>query len=89
VILPHLNREVVKEVQRLLEGVGNKETPLVSLEPLTKELGIKNIFFKDEGKRLGIQSFKGPGGTFALINTMCKHLGKTSKDFTNLNDLNV
>jgi len=62
-------------------------TPLLSLDNMTKDLGIKNIFFKDEGKRLGIQSFKGPGATYSLVKTMCKHLKKESTDFTDLNEL--
>lgn len=40
-----------------------------------------NVYFKNEGTRLGIQSFKGPGATFALVKEMAKQLEKETKDF--------
>jgi len=47
-------RDEAKEVQRLLESVGNKPTPLVELKGLNQLLGIKGLFVKDESKRLEI-----------------------------------
>lgn len=45
-------------------------TPLVSLEELAEKFGVKSIFVKDEGNRLGLPSFKILGaswGTFRAI----------------------
>jgi diaminopropionate ammonia-lyase len=45
-------------------------SPLVSLADLAKELGLKNIFVKDESSRIGLPSFKILGaswGTFRAI----------------------
>jgi len=78
---------VVKEVARLLEGVGGKETPLIPVNNFTADLGIKDILFKDEGQRLGIQSFKGPGASYAVFKTMCKLLGTESTSYENLGQL--
>ncbi|KIW28297.1 uncharacterized protein PV07_07973 [Cladophialophora immunda] len=49
---------------------GYKETPLVPLNDLAKELDVKAIFVKDESSRLGLPSFKVLGaswGTFRAI----------------------
>ena len=43
-----------------------KPTPLESLSKLSKELGLKNIFYKDESKRFGLKSFKALGGAYAV-----------------------
>lgn len=45
------------------------ETPLIRMNKLEKELGIKEIIIKDEGKRLGLKSFK-PLGAFYAINAI-------------------
>ncbi len=55
--------------------VGNKPTPLVGLADLASECGVKEIYVKDESQRVGTQAFKVAGGTFAMINVMCKKLG--------------
>jgi diaminopropionate ammonia-lyase len=45
----------------------NKETPLHLLPGLAARLGVANIYMKDEGYRLGLGSFKGLGGAYAVI----------------------
>ncbi len=56
------------EVERFL---ANREdhapTPLVSLPGLAHALGIGAIHVKDEGKRLGLGSFKALGGAYAVV----------------------
>ena len=42
-------------------------TPLVSLPVLAESLGIQALHIKDEGKRLGLGSFKALGGAYATI----------------------
>ncbi|WP_292275300.1 pyridoxal-phosphate dependent enzyme, partial [Mesorhizobium sp.] len=43
------------------------ETPLHALPALAGELGIAALHIKDEGKRLGLGSFKALGGAYAVI----------------------
>ncbi len=41
-------------------------TPLIKLNKLSRELNIKEIFYKDEDKRFNLKSFKALGGAFAV-----------------------
>ena len=41
-------------------------TPLISLNKLTKELNLNQIFYKDESKRFKLKSFKALGGAYAV-----------------------
>ena len=45
---------------------GYSPTPLLSLNKLSKELNLKNIFYKDENKRFDLKSFKALGGAYAV-----------------------
>ena len=45
---------------------GYAPTPLISLNKLSKELNLKNIFYKDEDKRFDLKSFKALGGAYAV-----------------------
>ena len=45
---------------------GYAPTPLISLNKLSKELNLKNIFYKDENKRFDLKSFKALGGAYAV-----------------------
>ncbi|MDB9717946.1 diaminopropionate ammonia-lyase [Candidatus Pelagibacter sp.] len=45
---------------------GYSPTPLISLNKLSKELNLKNIFYKDENKRFNLKSFKALGGAYAV-----------------------
>ena len=54
-----------------------RPTPLESLNKLSKELELKNIFYKDESKRFGLKSFKALGGAYAV-----EKITKGRKDIT-------
>ena len=43
-----------------------KDTPLLKLNKLEKNLKLKNIFYKDESKRFHLKSFKALGGAYAV-----------------------
>ena len=45
---------------------GYSPTPLVELNKLSKELNLNKIFYKDEGKRFDLKSFKALGGAYAV-----------------------
>ncbi|TIN39100.1 MAG: diaminopropionate ammonia-lyase, partial [Mesorhizobium sp.] len=56
------------EAERFLAARDNyAETPLHALPALAGELGIAALHIKDEGKRLGLGSFKALGGAYAVI----------------------
>ena len=52
-------------------------TPLENLNKLSFELGLKNIFYKDESKRLNLKSFKALGGAYAV-----EKISKNKKNIT-------
>lgn len=41
-------------------------TPLLELKGLAAELGVQNIFLKDESHRFGLNAFKGLGASYAI-----------------------
>ena len=66
-ILSVLNKETIDKAFNSLSGWENYEpTPLLNLNKLSKDLGLKNIFYKDESKRFGLKSFKALGGAYAV-----------------------
>ncbi len=52
-----------------------KETPLVDLSSLAKELEVGGIYVKDESYRFGLNSFKALGGTYAMAKSISLQLG--------------
>ena len=62
-----LNKESIDKAFNSLSGWENYEpTPLLNLNKLSKDLGLRNIFYKDESKRFGLKSFKALGGAYAV-----------------------
>lgn len=60
--------DAAREVQRFLDlREDYAPTPLVQLPGLAKSLGVAAIGIKDEGKRLGLGSFKALGGAYATV----------------------
>jgi len=57
--------DAVQQVLALREN--SQPTPLVSLPGLAAELGLASLHVKDEGRRLGLGSFKALGGAYALM----------------------
>jgi diaminopropionate ammonia-lyase len=46
---------------------GYRPTPLLDLDRLASALGIGRLFYKDEGGRFGLGSFKALGGAYAVL----------------------
>ena len=51
-------------------------TPLLHLTTLGNRLGVKSLHVKDESFRLGLSSFKGLGGAYAVLRVAQQHAGK-------------
>ena len=66
-ILSVLNKEIIDKAYNTVSSWENYEpTPLLELNKLSKDLNLKNIFYKDESKRFGLKSFKALGGAYAV-----------------------
>ncbi|TIC90681.1 Diaminopropionate ammonia-lyase [Colletotrichum higginsianum] len=50
-------------------------TPLVSLDEVARELGVRAVFLKDESNRLGLPSFKILGASWGTYRAVTAHLG--------------
>ncbi|MTI67503.1 MAG: diaminopropionate ammonia-lyase [Firmicutes bacterium] len=75
------SEEAVGSVRKFHSSIkGYQATPLVSLEGLSKRLGVSRIYVKDESYRFGLNAFKSLGGTFAIAKILCEKLGVNIKD---------
>ncbi len=76
--LPELfNMKEVESVRKFHSSMtGYKETPLVGLDSLAAEIGVKGIYVKDESHRFGLNAFKSLGGTYSIARILCDRLGK-------------
>ncbi|MBD3847669.1 diaminopropionate ammonia-lyase [Bosea sp. SSUT16] len=75
--------------RHLAQRAGHAPTPLHALPGLAAALGIGGLFIKDEGRRLGLGSFKALGGAYAVIRLALEEasarLGRRLDD-TEIND---
>ena len=68
--------ETARTVQAFHESFPEySPTPLVHLNALARELGVKSIFVKDESKRFGLNAFKVLGGSHAIGRRIARMLG--------------
>ena len=66
-ILKYLPKSYIENAYTSISKWNNySKTPLISLNKLSKELNIGNIFYKDESKRFNLKSFKALGGAYAV-----------------------
>jgi len=66
-ILEILNKDLLEDAYKTISKWQKYQpTPLESLNKLSKELNLDNIFYKDESKRFGLKSFKALGGAYAV-----------------------
>lgn len=62
-----LNIKEIQKVKKFHESFDvYSRTPLVKLENLAKNLGVSEIFVKDESYRFGLNAFKVLGGSYAI-----------------------
>lgn len=76
-----LSEEEVKKALEFHKSFPTYEiTPLRSLSLLADEIGVKNIFVKDESYRFGLNAFKVLGGSYAMGRYISDKLGEDIKD---------
>jgi len=59
---------------------GYAPTPLYSLSALAASLDVGAVYYKDEGARLGLGSFKALGGAYAVLRVAADHFGVSIAD---------
>lgn len=85
-----LSVEAAREVERFLRHrEGHKETPLLSLTSLAREIGVGSIHLKDEGHRLGLGSFKALGGSYAVIRLVLEEARRRLGRDVDVAELNI
>lgn len=73
--LKFVQSEAMQAVLEFHSGIaGYAQTPLVSLPNLAKQLGVGQIFVKDESARFGLNAFKALGGSYAIAKYLCGKL---------------
>ena len=69
----------VDAVKKLLDLCPKAEkTPLIKSEVLSKKMGVKNIWFKDERERMGLGSFKALGATYVIASHAAEKVSPNS-----------
>jgi diaminopropionate ammonia-lyase len=66
---------------------GYKPTPLRRLPGLAKSLNVGGIFYKDEGERVGVGSFKALGGAYAVLRLLEREIEKQTGKKSNARDI--
>lgn len=61
---------------------GYRETPLVALESLSRRLGVKRLWVKDENARFDLKAFKVLGASYAIAVTIAQETGIDPADLT-------
>lgn len=69
----------VREYHKTIPGY--EQTPLNCLDGLSKELGLKGLYVKDESKRFGLNAFKALGGSYAIAREIARRFGIGKLDF--------
>ena len=55
---------------------GYAPTPLVSLDAIAEQIGVAKVYYKDEGPRFGLGSFKALGGSYAALRVLAREISK-------------
>lgn len=70
-----LGAELCVEAQTAISAwPGYAPTPLHRLDGLADQLGVGAIYYKDEGPRFGLGSFKALGGAYAVLKLLAREL---------------
>ncbi|USG65044.1 diaminopropionate ammonia-lyase [Brevibacillus ruminantium] len=74
--VPFMNQEVIGKIRDFHKSFREYQvTPLHSLKELSRKLGVRNIWIKDESYRFGLNAFKVLGGSYAVGKYVTNKLG--------------
>lgn len=80
---PVLEEETAKEILRFHQSFPMyRETPLVRLKGFSGQVGVKDVFVKDESYRFGLNAFKVLGGSYAIGRYIAERTGKDGAEMT-------
>ena len=60
----------------IMQWPGYAPTPLRTLPSLARHLGVGTIYYKDEGERFGLKSFKALGGAYAVLRLLARAIAR-------------
>lgn len=66
---------------------GYQPTPLHQLDDIATAISVDKVFYKDEGPRFGLASFKALGGAYAAIRLLQKQIEKQTAQSVSLADI--
>jgi diaminopropionate ammonia-lyase len=66
---------------------GYQPSPLHRLERLATQIGVADIFYKDESERFGLKSFKALGGAYAVSRQLQQHIREATGNEASIEDL--
>ena len=66
---------------------GYATTPLHNLSALASEIGVGNIYYKDESKRFHLKSFKALGGAYAVARQLQARILETTGEIAAIRDM--
>lgn len=79
--LSFLSRPVEEKVKAYHQSFPvYQETPLARLKETARELGVGEIYVKDESYRFGLNAFKVLGGSYAMVHYLADRLGKPMEE---------
>lgn len=62
-------------------------SPLLRLEALAAQIGVEQIFYKDESERFGLKSFKALGGAYAVARQLQDRIQQQNGSAASIDDL--
>lgn len=82
-LLEILSDEVGNRVEAFIQTNPNYQvTPLIRQSMLADNLGIHELYIKDESERFGLNAFKVTGGIYAVSHILAERLGRKVADLT-------
>ncbi len=73
--LKHFNVAEIEKARRFHQTIPqHRETPFYHLENLSKRLGVRQVFLKDESLRFGLNSFKVLGASYAVAKKIAQQI---------------
>ena len=81
--LSFLSRETVEGIRDFHRSFPvYRPTPLAAFPQTARELGLGNLYVKDESQRFGLNAFKVLGGSYAIGHYLADRLGENMEDVT-------
>ena len=84
-VLPQQGFETA--ISEITQWQGYAATPLHDLKGLSRSLAVAEIYYKDEGPRFGLGSFKALGGSYAALLVLQREIGKNLGQEISLSDI--